>query len=172
MMGRRKKHQKPQWQKDVDRDMRLYLVWAHVIRQQENIILSRRATGLRTTAVYELREGGACSSPENQLERMMIDIDFAERKIAAGEQYREHMEEVVRLVAGGDADKETFIKRYWWTSVNSPVRAKISYVLEALPFLAYRNQSTGKMTAPTRNFFVWREQIYQGLGEMLGYLER
>lgn len=171
-MGKKKKHSKPQWQKNVDRDMRQYLVWSHIIQQQQNIIFAHRVTGLRTTPVYELREGGTSSNPANQLERIMIDIDFAERKIAAGEKYRAHMEEIVRITADGDRDKETFIHRYWWTAPNLSIHRRISCVLEALPFLGHREHETKRTTGPTRNFYVWREQIYQGLGEMLGYLEK
>ena len=85
-MGRRKhprRKPKPQWQIEVDKDMHQYLVWERIIKRQENLIENHRLVGLRTTPVYELRE----SSPgkqDNQIEKILIDIDFAERKIQAG----------------------------------------------------------------------------------------
>lgn len=172
-MGRRKhpkRTPKPQWQIEVDRDMHQYLVWERVIRRQENLIATHRLVGLRTTPVYELREGTP-GKQDNPIEKILIDIDFAERKIQAGKQYRADLEEIVREVAAGDTDKETFIRRYWWTSLYCPIRARISYVLEALPFLAHREHGTGRITGPTRNFYVWRDEIYDRLGEMLGRKE-
>jgi hypothetical protein len=172
-LGRRKhpkRTPKPQWQIEVDRDMHQYLVWERVIKRQENLIATHRLSGLRTTPVYELREGSP-GKQDNPIEKILIDIDFAERKIQEGKQYQADLEEIVREVAAGDTDKETFIRRYWWTSPYRPIRARISYVLEALPFLAYREHGTGRITGPTRNFYVWRDEIYERLGEMLGRKE-
>ena len=68
----------PEWKKDVDRDMRQYLVWDRIIAQQENIILTHQLTGIRTTPVYELREGQPGGPSVNQAERIAVDIDLAE----------------------------------------------------------------------------------------------
>lgn len=158
----------PAWWRDVDRDMRLYLVWERVIKQQTNIILTHQLSGMRTTPVYQLREGSSGGETVHQAERIAIDIDLAERKIAAGEKYRADLEETVRIAAAGDRDKETYIHRYWLTA-NLSVRARIGLVLEALPFLAHREWETRQITGPSRTFYRWREQIYDSLGELMGY---
>lgn len=161
----------PDWWKDVDRDMRRYLTWGRVIKQQENIILTHRLSGMRTTPVYELREGTPGGPTNFEAEKILIDIDFAEKKIAAGQQYRADLEETIRLAAGADPAKETFIHRYWLTSLNLSVRGRIDLVINALPFLACRNWDTGQLTRPNRNFYAWRESCYKALGELLGYGE-
>lgn len=172
-MGRRKKKRErkhPDWWKDVDRDMRLYLTWERVIKQQENLILTHRLSGLRTTPVYELREGQPGGATTFEAEKIAIDIDFAERKIAAGTKYRATIEETVRQAAGADPAKELFIYRYWLTTILS-VKSRIDLVLDALPFLACKNWETGQMTRPNRNFYAWREKCYEELGRLLGYGE-
>lgn len=161
----------PDWWKDVDRDMRLYLTWGRAIKQQENLIETHRLTGMRTTPVYELREGSFGGDNIFQAEKILIDIDIAEKKIAAGKMYRANIEETVRFAAAGDPDKETFIKRYWLTTANLTVRGRIDLVLEALPFLAHREWETGQITSANRNFYVWRENLYESLAELLGYGE-
>jgi len=150
--------------------MRLYLVWERVIKQQQNILLMHRLAGMRTTPVYELREGKGSGESIHQAERIAIDIEFAENKIAAGLDYRANLEEIIRLVAGGDADKLTFIRRYWWTGGTSLTRrARIMLVLDALPFLAKKEWGTGQITKANDNFYKWRDKVYDGLGELLGY---
>lgn len=149
--------------------MRLYLIWGRVIRQQENIILAHKLAGPRTTPVYELGEGSGRGESITQTERIIQDIEFAEAKIAAGQKYRADMEETARLVAGSDADKLTFIRRYWWTSLDMARRARIMLVLDALPFLAKKEWGTGRPTRANDNFYKWRESLYEGLGELLGY---
>jgi len=172
-MSRKKKRERkpiPDWWREVDRDMRLYLAWERVIKQQENLILTHRISGLRTTPVYELREGTPGGPTSFETERIAIDIDFAERKIEAGTAYRANIEEIVRTAAGTDPAKETFICRYWLTS-NLNIRGRIDLVLDALPFLACKNWDTGQMTRPNRNFYAWREKLYEELGRLLGYGE-
>ena len=158
----------PAWWKDVDRDMRLYLVWERVIKQQQNIILTHQLSGMRTTPVYQLREGSGGGEVIHQAERIAIDIEFAETKIATGEKYRADLEETVRIAAAGDPDKQTYIQRYW-LAANLSVRARINLVLDALPFLGHREWGSGRVTGPNRTFYRWREQIYDALGELMGY---
>lgn len=170
---RQERKPNPNWWKDVDRDMRLYLTWGRAIIQQDNLIETHRLTGLRTTPVYELREGSSGGGIITfEAERLLIDIDFAEKKIVAGKQYRADIEETVRYAAAGDPDKETFIKRYWLTTANLTTRGRIDLVLDALPFLAKREWGTGRVTSASRNFYVWRENIYAALGELLGYISK
>lgn len=159
----------PGWWQDVDRAMRLYLSWERVIKQQENIILTHRLSGMRTTPVYELREGSPGGETTHEAERILIDIDFAGQKIAAGTKYREDLEETVRLAAEGDPAKVTFIERYWLTTTNLGVSGRKRLVIEALPFLAHQEWGTGRVTKPNRNFYIWRAKLYDALGELLGY---
>lgn len=149
--------------------MRLYLIWERIIKQQENIILSHKITGLRTTPIYELRGGSGGGERINQADRILQDIEFAEAKIAAGMKYRAEIEETARMAAGGDSDKLTFIRCYWWTSLDTTRRARIMLVLDALPFLAKKEWGTGRVTKANDNFYKWRETIYQALAELLGY---
>jgi len=171
-VGKKKKRERkpiPDWWKAVDREMRLYLTWERVIKQQEDIILTHRLTGLRTTPVYELREGTPGGPTTYEVEKIAMDIDFAERKIAAGMAYRANIEEIAREAAGGDPAKETFIHRYWLTVRNLGIKGRIAMVLDALPSLACQNWETGQRTRPSRNFYVWREKMYDELGELLGH---
>lgn len=167
--GNRNRQPAPEWWREVDRDMRLYLTWERVIKQQENIILTHRLSGMRTTPVYQLREGSPGGPTAFDAERIVIDIEFAETKIDAGNQYRENLEKTVRLAAEGDPAKVTFIERYWLTTTNLGVSGRKRLVIEALPFLAHQEWDTGRATKPNRNFYIWRAKLYDALGELLGY---
>jgi len=161
----------PEWMKAVDRDMFLYVTWERIIKQQENIILTRQLSGIRTTPVYVLREGGSGGESINQAEQIAMDIEFAKKKIAAGEKYRDDLEETIRLVAEGDPDKETFIRRYFWTGPDRRIGTRAKLVVAALPFLAHRDWGTKRPTKPNRNFYVWRDDIYMSLADYMGYGE-
>lgn len=161
----------PEWMKMVDRDMFLYVTWERIIKQQENIILTHRLSGLRTTPVYELREGSSGGESINQAERIAIDIEFAEGMIAAGKKYREDLEITVDLVAAGDPDKVTFIHRYWWTGPDRHIGPRSMLVCSALPFLAHKDWGTKRVTKPNSTFYAWREEIYRELADLLGYGE-
>ena len=168
-MGRRKqgtRKKKPEWQKQVDADMRLYLTWGRTIEHQTNILLTLELSGVRVTPVYELREGKGTGPVMHQAEKIAITRDFAERKIAAGKAYRVNLEQIAREAAGGDPDKETFIRRYWLTA-DVQISIRTRYVTDALPFLAYRNEGAW---IPNRTFYRWRDSIYERLGELMGYL--
>ncbi len=171
-MGRKRgkpKEPTPDWQKQVDRDMFLRLTWERVIKQQENIILTHQLSGIRTTPVYVLREGSSGGENVHQAERIAIDIDFAERKIAAGKKYIADIEETARIAASGNPEKETFIRLYWWSGVNRHVRARSMLVVDALRFLAHREWGTGRPTKPNQTFYDWRKEIYAELRDLLGY---
>jgi hypothetical protein len=159
----------PEWIKQVDEAMFLYVTWGRVIKQQENIILTHQLTGLRTTPVYELREGSSGGETTYQAEKIVMAIDIAAAKIAAGNKYRADLEETIRLVAGGNPDKETFIRLYWWTGISRFVHARAALVIDALPYLAHREWGTGRVKKPNRTFYDWRKEIYEKLGELLGY---
>jgi hypothetical protein len=167
-VGRNRARQpKPEWMKQVDADMRLYLTWGRTIEHQTNILLALNLTGQRVTPIYELREGKGTGPVMHQAEKVAITRDFAESNIEAGKAYRATLEAIAREAAGGDPDKETFIRRYWWTAdVQISIRAR--YVTDALPFLAYRNEGAW---VPNRNFYRWRDCIYERLAELMGYKE-
>jgi len=162
------KTRQPEWKKQVDRDMRLYLIWGRTIEHQRNILLTLEMAGTRTIPVYELREGGETPSLASPVEKMAITKDLVARKIEAGLKYRAGMEEMVKFVAAGDPDKETFIRRYWWTA-ETTVRQRSAMVVAALPFLGHRSWKTGRVGKPTSTFYSWRGEIYEKLGELMGY---
>lgn len=161
----------PEYWKLVDRDMFLYVTWERVILQQQNIILTHKLSGMRTTPVYRLMEGSSGGENTHEAERIMIDIDFAEKKISAGEKYRADLEETVWLACDNDPDKETFIRRYWWTGPNRSVYARKMLVVDSLPYLAHREWGTGRVTKANSTFYEWRREIYEKLGELMGYKE-
>jgi hypothetical protein len=161
----------PEWMKQVDRDMFLYLTWERIIKQQQNIILTHQLSGMRTTPVYVLREGSSGGDNVHQAERIAIDIELAEAKIAAGQKYRADLEETVRIATAGDPKKEEFIKLYWWSGIDKRVRPRTMIVINALRFLAHREWGTGRVTGPNRTFFDWRKEIYEELGSLMGYRE-
>lgn len=158
----------PEWKKLVDRDMRLYLTWGRVMEHQADLLLTLELTGARVTPAYELREGSAGGPAMNQVEKIAVTKDFARKKIAGGQQYRANLEEIVRIAAGGDPDKETFVYRYWLTS-ETTVRQRSALVVAALPFLAHRSWKTGKIGKPNSTFYAWRAEMYEKIGELLGY---
>ena len=160
----------PEWKKDVDRDMRQYLVWDRIIAQQENIILTHQLTGIRTTPVYELREGQPGGPSVNQAERIAVDINLAERRIAAGKAYRANIERIIRDVAAGDEDRETFIRRYWFCGLNMSIRQRSACVTASLDYLAHHSWKTGKPGTPNRTFRNWRNELYRELAELMGYM--
>ena len=163
------KTRQPEWKKQVDRDMRLYLIWGRTIEHQRNILLTLEMAGTRTIPVYELREGGETPSLASPVEKMAITKDLVARKIEAGLKYRAGMEEMVKFVAAGDPDKETFIRRYWWT-IEGTVKQRSALVTEVLPFLAHHSWKTGTPGTPNRTFRNWRKEIYERLGELMGYI--
>lgn len=159
----------PEWMKKVDKAMFLYVTWGRTIKQQENIILTHKLSGSRTTPVYELREGSSGGEVTFQAEKITMDIEFAEMKIAAGDKYRTDLEETVHLVAGGNPDKEIFIRLYWWTGVSRFVHARAALVIDALPYLAHREWGTRMPMKPNRTFYDWRLEIYHKLADYMGY---
>lgn len=168
-MRNRARQPKPEWQRQVDHDMRLYLTWGRTIEHQTNILLALDLTGQRVTPVYELREGKGSGPAMHQAEKIAITRDLAERKIEAGKAYRATLEAIAREAAGGDPDKEIFVRRYWWTAdVQISIRAR--YVTDALPFLAKKDWGTRQNTKPNNTFYRWRDCIYEKLAELMGYL--
>ena len=168
-MGRKKqgtRKPKPEWQKKVDADMRLYLTWGRTIEHQTNILLTLELSGVRVTPVYEPREGTSGGERDFEQEKWLIKKDLARIKIEAGKAYRANLEQIAREAAGGDPDKETFIRRYWLTA-DVQISIRTRYVTDALPFLAYRNEGAW---IPNRTFYRWRDSIYERLGELMGYL--
>lgn len=165
------KEKMPDWMKLVDRDMFLYVTWERIIKQQENIILTHKLSGTRTTPVYVLREGSSGGETIHQAEKIAIDIEFAETKIAAGRKYRADLKETVDLIAAGDPAKVTFIERYWWTGPDRHVEPRKMLVCSALPFLAHQEWGTGRPTSANSTFYAWREEIYKELADLLGYGE-
>jgi hypothetical protein len=165
------KEKDPEWMGKVDRDMFLRLTWERVIKQQENLILTHELSGMRTTPVYVLREGSSGGESVHEAERIAIDIEFAETKIAAGKKYIADLEETVKIIAAGDPNKETFIRLYWWTGINRHIGPRKMIVVEALRFLAHREWGTSKVTGANQTFYDWRTEIYAKLRELLGYGE-
>ena len=177
-MGRKKqgtRKPKPEWQKQVDADMRIYLTWGRTIEHQTNILLTLELSGVRVTPVYELREGKGSGPVMHQTEKIAITRDFAERKIVAGQKYRATIEaiarEAARSLSKGDSETqkeyETFIKLYWLTA-DTRVSIRARYVIEALPALKTKNKKGNWI--PNRTFYRWRDSIYERLGELMGYL--
>jgi hypothetical protein len=138
------------------------------MEHQADLLLALELTGARVTPAYELREGSAGGPAMNQVEKIAVTKDFARKKIAGGQQYRANLEEIVRIAAGGDPDKETFVYRYWLTS-ETTVRQRSALVVAALPFLAHRSWKTGKIGKPNSTFYAWRAEMYEKIGELLGY---
>jgi len=165
------KEKMPEWMKKVDRDMWLYVTWERIIKQQQNIILTHELSGMRTTPVYVLREGSSGGEITHEAERIAFDIDFAETKIAAGQKYRADMLETVNQVAAGEPDIKEFIRLYWWTGESRYIEPRKQMVIHALPFLAHREWGTSRPTKPNSTFYAWREEIYRGLADLLGYGE-
>ncbi len=159
----------PTWMKNVDRDMFLFVTWGRVIKQQQNIIMTHELSGMRTTPVYVLQEGSSGGESIHQAERIAIDIEFAETKIAAGQKYRADLQETVNMVAAGDPAKVTFIERYWWTGPDRRIGTRSMLVCSALPFLSHREWGTSRPTKPNSTFYAWRDEIYREMADLLGY---
>ena len=177
-MGRKKqgtRKPKPEWQKKVDADMRLYLTWGRTIEHQTNILLTLELSGVRVTPVYEPREGTSGGERDFEQEKWLIKKDLARIKIEAGKAYRATIEaiarEAARSLSKGDSETqkeyETFIKLYWLTA-DTRVSIRARYVIEALPALKTKNKKGNWI--PNRTFYRWRDSIYERLGELMGYL--
>ncbi len=173
-MGR--KHKKPgnrkpmpEWMKQVDSDMFLYVKWGRIIEHQQNILRTLELTGPSMTPVYELREGTPGGDTIFQQEKWVIAKEVCQTKIDAGLNYRASLDEMVRAIAAGDKDKETFIRRYWWTGDNRDIRSRTALVLDALDFLAHKDWKTGKPGTANRTFGNWRKDIYAKLAENMGH---
>jgi hypothetical protein len=155
----------------VDRDMRMHVVWGTIIEHQTEIMNDYLLNGSRITPTYELQEGSPGGDSTCQNERIVMNFLTANEKIIKGTHYRAHMETIVRQAAQGDADRETFIRRYWWAGDSTLVKIRSQLVLDALPFLAHSTWRTGRPGSPNRTFYRWQSEIYQTLGELMGYWE-
>lgn len=155
----------PEWKKNVDRDMFRYVKDGWALEHAQEEIKRLRLTGLRTTPVYELREGSPGGPQDAEIETWAERLEAAEQMIAACTSYRKHMETMIQALFGADQDKLTFVKRYWWSSErNRTIYVRTALVLDALPFLAEKG---GKR--PNRTFWRWREEIYMTLADYMGY---
>ena len=157
----------PEWKKSVDRDLWEYAKAEFIIKHQEDIIADARADGTKITASYTLQEGSRGGESVYKEESYVIDIDQAERTRQNRIDYRKHIDEAIQFAFHGDRDKETFISRYWWTTSNRHPYIRIALVLEALPFLGRINRN-GQIV-PNDNFHKWRQGVYEGLADVLGY---
>lgn len=172
MSRRTPRRERPEWMRKVDRDMRLYMIYGKTIEHQINIIDGYRLDGPRITPVYELREGSSGGDSTCQTERTVIELVTANERIKQAQRYRSTIDGIVYAASEGDADKVTFIKRYWLTSSSPLVRVRTTLVIDALEWLAYKNwREGGSPGTPNRTFFRWKKELYRKLGELMGYLE-
>ena len=81
---------------------------------------------------------------------------------------RQSMENLLNWAFPAGSEKRKFIEAYWLTYAGGEVQIRAGIVFSALPFLGECSNS-GIMRG-NRNFYYWRDKIYEELGRVLGYL--
>lgn len=164
------RRKKPEWKKQVDKDMRRYVTCEYTIWHNEELIKQLSEQLTRITTSYIKQEG----TPGNELitkeEEYLIKVENYEEVIKKCKEYREHIEKSIQALFGDDPDKLVFIERYWWKTLNRHDTPRIKLVLSALEFLKKYDRDSGRrVMKPNQTFYRWREEIYAGIADLFGY---
>ncbi|MGI5872868.1 MAG: hypothetical protein ACOX8T_12625 [Bacillota bacterium] len=166
------KNRKPEWMKKVDSDMKRYITCEYTIWHHEELIKNLLATGTKTIASYIPREGSPGGERSTKEENYLLRIEQSEEVIQKCKSYRKHLEKAIEALYGHNPDKMTFIRCYWWKSLNYREYNRKNLVLKALPYLRRINRLTMRRGSKANNtYYGWRKEIYKSIADLFGYRE-
>lgn len=155
----------PEWKKQVDQTLWTYSRVARAVSYQQVLIAELEATVLGKRMDLEWKGQGGQKAPQ---EKLVLELEQAKERYRMLVKKRENILRILDWIFPPGTEKRLFVEAYWLTSASTEVQVRVGCVLRVLPFLG---EWTEHGTAHgNRNFYYWRNSIYQELAEGLGYL--
>ena len=156
----------PEWKKQVDQTLWAYSRAERALAYQQALIAEMESSALsKRTAEWESRGNGTLRAPQDQL---LLELEQSRERDRMLSRTKENVEQILDWVFPEGTEERQFVEAYWLTSSSTEVQVRVGCVIRALPFLGDQTENGG--WHGNRNFYYWRNRIYQELGEGLGYL--
>ena len=169
MDGMRKgKKPETEWKKQVDHALWTYSCAKWSIDHQNQLIRELEQRGRGFTGGNRPEEGVKEAVRTAPQEELLLSLEKAKRR-------RSHLQEIRRtttalldwLYPEGTEERE-FVEAYWLSAGTLAVGVRTEKAVEKLPFLAQDMQK--RPLRGNRNFYLWRNRIYEQLAMGFGYL--
>ena len=158
----------PVWKKQVDHALWTYSCAPWSIAHQEQLIQELEQQGQRLAGKQELNpveKGNRRNAPQEEL---LLRLEKAKYRCS-------HLQEIRRTTAAlldwlypEGTEERDFVEAYWLSAGTLAVGVRTEKTVEKLPFLA--QDMKRRPLKGNRNFYLWRNRIYEQLAMGFGYL--
>jgi len=164
----RDRRPRPEFEKEVDRDLFAYCDSLKAIEHQKSIMVQTAFADVK----YFFRLTSSYDSPGSQhmassasAEADVRRVEQAEAILQTARNYADSIIDDIAYAFQGEPNYQEitkFIELYWWTFPRTSIKIRKEVVIGTMPFL--KDQATGR-----KPFYDFRKYIYIRLAQVWGY---